>query len=378
LPFDALFVPRALREAVSDEAWVRAMLETERALVRALASAGVIAEAPTLDLDVAAEDVVADARRSGNPAEPLAVRLRDLSEHAHLGATSQDILDSAAMLVAREARVLVFAELDGLAAECARLADEHRSSLMAGRTLLQQATPITFGFKAAGWLVGVAQSRGLLARAELPAQLGGAAGTLAALGDRGLEVRAAYAEELGLADLPLPWHTMRVPVAALGAGLGIAAGVCEKIALDVALLAQTEVAEVREPAEGASSTMPHKRNPVGTTLARACAIRARAAAGTLTAVVAQEHERGLGGWHAEWGALSEALTCAGGAAAWLRETLAGLEVDVTRMRANIRDEDALSEARRLGIEAERPEDYLGVAAAFVDRALALHRNLEHP
>jgi 3-carboxy-cis,cis-muconate cycloisomerase len=377
LPFDALFVPRALREAVSDEAWVRAMLEAERALVRALASAGVIAEAPTLELEVQADELAVDARRSGNPAEPLAARLRKLSEDAHLGATSQDIVDTAAMLVARDARVLVLAELDGLASECARLADEHRSSLMAGRTLLQQATPITFGLKAAGWLVGAVQSRGLLAQAELPAQLGGAAGTLAALGDRGLDVRSAYAQELGLADPPLPWHTMRVPVAALGAGLATSAGVCEKIALDVALLAQTEVAEVREPAEGISSTMPHKRNPVGSALARACAIRARAAAGTLTAVLAQEHERGLGGWHAEWGALSEAFAYGGAAAAWLRETLAGVEVDVVRMRANIRDEDVLSEARRLGIEAERPEDYLGAAAAFVDRALSLHRNLEH-
>ena len=373
MPFDALFVPDAFEDAVSDEAWVRAMLEAERALVRALARAGVIPEPPpNLETDVDPGALARAGRLAGNPAEPLARRLHEISEHAHLGATSQDILDTAAMLVARDARALVVAELDGVAEECARLADEHRRTVMAGRTLLQQATPVTFGLKAAGWLVGVVQTRWVVADAELPLQLGGAAGTLAALGDRALEVRRLYADEVGLAEPPLPWHTMRVPVAVLGARLAIAAGVCEKIALDVALLAQSEVGEVREPADGRSSAMPHKRNPVRSTLARACAIRARAAGGVLTAVLAQEHERAVGGWHAEWGALSDALAYAGGAAWWIRETLAGLEVDVERMRANIHDEDVLSEARRLGIEAARPEDYVGAAEVFVERALALY------
>jgi 3-carboxy-cis,cis-muconate cycloisomerase len=372
LPFDALFVPPAIREAVSDEAWVRAMLEAERALLRALARAGVIAEAPALDVDVDGEELARAGRRAGNPAEPLARRLRDVSQYAHLGATSQDVLDTAAMLVAREARALVLAEVDGLAGECARLAEEHRTTLMAGRTLLQQATPVTFGLKAAGWLVGLLQARAAVAQADLPVQLGGAAGTLAALGDRALEVRRLYAEEVGLSEPTLPWHTMRVPVAALAAGLAIAAGVCEKIALDVVLLAQTEIGEVREPADGTSSTMPHKRNPVGSSLARACAIRARAAAAVLPAVLAQEHERAAGGWHAEWGALSDGLAYSGGAASWMRETLTGLEVDVERMRANVRDDDVVSEARRLGVEAASPEEYLGAAEAFVDRALTLY------
>jgi 3-carboxy-cis,cis-muconate cycloisomerase len=378
LPFEALFVPAALREAVSDAAWLRAMLEAERALAVAEAKAGVISqeeadavvEACGGNYDV--EALAEEGRRVGNPVEPLVRALRRSAGRAHWGATSQDILDTAMALVGRDAKGLVDAELEGLAAACARLADEHRATVMAGRTLLQQATPTTFGLKAAGWLAGVVQARGLLGGAELPAQLGGASGTLAALGDRGLEVRRLYAEELGLAEPTVTWHTMRVPVAALGAGLALAAGAVEKIAIDVQLLAQTEVGEVREPTGGGSSTMPHKRNPVGSSLARACALTARAAAGALLAAQAQEHERAAGAWHAEWSALSDALSATGGAAAWMRETLEGLEVDAERMRANISPE-TLSEAERFGFEPAGPEDYLGSADALIDRALAEYR-----
>jgi 3-carboxy-cis,cis-muconate cycloisomerase len=233
--------------------------------------------------------------------------------------------------------------------------------------------PTTFGLKAASWLVGVVHARRRLEPAlRLPAQLGGAAGTLAALGDRGLDVLHAYAEELGLAEPVLPWHTRRLPIAEVGAALAVAAGFAAKIALDVELLAQTEVGEVRERAGGGSSTMPHKRNPVGATLARACAARVRAAAGTLLATLEQEHERAAGLWHAEWGALSDALAFAGGAAAAVRVALEGLEVDAERMRANVAPE-TLSEAERFGIEASRPDEYLGSASAFVDRALDLYR-----
>ena len=371
-------MPAALREAVSDAAWLRAMLEAERALAVAEAKAGVISqeeadavvEACGGNYDV--EALAEEGRRVGNPVEPLVRALRRSAGRAHWGATSQDILDTAMALVGRDAKGLVDAELEGLAAACARLADEHRATVMAGRTLLQQATPTTFGLKAAGWLAGVVQARGLLGGAELPAQLGGASGTLAALGDRGLEVRRLYAEELGLAEPTVTWHTMRVPVAALGAGLALAAGAVEKIAIDVQLLAQTEVGEVREPTGGGSSTMPHKRNPVGSSLARACALTARAAAGALLAAQAQEHERAAGAWHAEWSALSDALSATGGAAAWMRETLEGLEVDAERMRANISPE-TLSEAERFGFEPAGPEDYLGSADALIDRALAEYR-----
>jgi 3-carboxy-cis,cis-muconate cycloisomerase len=378
LPFDALFVPAPLREAVSDEAWLRGMLEAERALAAAEARVGVISEeeawavaeacAASFDIEALAEE----GRRVGNPVEPLVRALRGRAERAHWGATSQDVLDTATALVARDAGALVLAELGGLADVCATLAERHRGTVMAARTLLQQAVPTTFGLKAAGWLVGVVHARGRLEPAlQLPVELGGAGGTLAALGDRGIDVLQAFAEELGLQDPVLPWHARRLRVAELGSALAVAASFAGKIALDVALLAQTEVGEVREPAEGGSSTMPHKRNPVGSTLARACAAKARAAAGELLAAVEQEHERAAGAWHVEWGAIPDALAFTGGAVAWMRATLAGLEVDVERMRANV-DPATLSEADRFG-GAGSPDEYLGSADALVDRALELYR-----
>jgi 3-carboxy-cis,cis-muconate cycloisomerase len=338
------------------------VISAEEAQAVAAACAG------TFDIGALADE----GRRVGNPVEPLVRALRERAERAHWGATSQDILDTAAALVARDAGALVLAELGGLADACATLAERHRGTVMAARTLLQQAVPTTFGLKAASWLVGVIHARGRLERAvRLPAQLGGAGGTLAALGDRGTDVLRAYAEELGLSEPVLPWHTRRLPVAELGSELAVAASFAGKIALDVALLAQTEVGEVREPAEGGSSTMPHKRNPVGSTLARACAAKARAAAAELVGSVEQEHERAAGAWHVEWGALSDALAFTGGAVAWMRETLAGLDVDEGRMRANV-SRDVLSEAGRFGIDASEPADYLGAADAFVARALDLH------
>ena len=371
MPFDALFVPADLRAAVSDDAWVGAMVEAERALATVEERLGIVPVGTAAAIEAAGpfdpEELAEDGRRVGNPAEPL---VRRLPESAHHGATSQDIVDTAAMLVARHALDLIAAELRGVQRACATLAERHRDNVMAGRTLLQQATPITFGLKAAQWLVAVvAAERGL--NVSLPVQLGGASGTLAAFGDRGADVLEAYAKELGL-DVPiLPWHTNRIPIARIGAALAIAAGAVAKIATDVTLLAQTEIAEVREPAEGGSSTMPHKRNPVGSALARACSVGAIAAGQQLLSDV-HEHERATGAWQAEWRALTDALALAGGAAAWMRETLDGLEVDVERMRANISD-DTLSEARRLKIDAESPEDYLGAAGAFVDRALDVYR-----
>jgi len=370
LPFDALFVPAELRAAVSDDAWVGAMVEAERALAAVEERLGMVPEGTAAAIDAAGpfdpEELAEDGRRVGNPAEPL---VRRLPEHAHHGATSQDIVDTAAMLVARNALDLIGEELRGLQRACATLAEQHRDTVMAGRTLLQQATPITFGLKAAQWLMAaVAAERGL--QTSLPAQLGGASGTLAAFGEQGLEVLEGYATELGLDAPILPWHTNRIPIARLGAALAIAAGAVAKIATDVSLLAQTEIAEVRESAEGGSSTMPHKRNPVGSTLARACATGAIAAGQVLLRGV-HEHERATGAWQAEWRALSDALALTGGAAAWMRETLDGLEVDVERMRANI-SPDTLSEARRLHIDASSPDDYLGASSRFVDRALAVY------
>jgi 3-carboxy-cis,cis-muconate cycloisomerase len=354
LTFDALFVPDELRKAVSDEAWLAGMLEAERALAAAQGT-----ELDTGDLEIS--ELVEEGRAAGNPVEPLARRLRERNPEAHRGATSQDILDTAAALVSRNATQLIAAELDGVAAACARLAEEHRATVMSGRTLLQQAVPITFGLKAASWLVGIVHARGRLAAAKLPAQLGGAAGTLAAFGDKGPGVLREYASRLDLPEPVVPWHTRRLPVAELGAALAVAAGFTGKVALDLVLLAQTEVGEVRERDGGPSSAMPHKQNPVGATLARACALRAQAEAGVLMSALAQEHERAAGAWHAEWGALSAALAYSGGAAASLRRALDGLEIDAERMRANISPETV------------GDEDYLGSAGAFVDRALEFYR-----
>jgi len=363
LPFDALFLTDELREAVSDRAWTDAMVDAERALLRVQ----FMEELPAIDVDP--DELLREGRRAGNPVEPLVRRLRDVAPNVHHGATSQDILDTAMALVARGAGAIVRREADGVAAVCARLADEHRASVLVGRTLLQQATPTTFGLKAAAWLTGVLQAREL---PSLPAQLGGASGTLAAFGSDALDVRRRFAAELGLPEPDLSWHADRVPVAKLGAALAMVAGACAKIALDVQLLAQTEVGEVREADGGASSTMPHKRNPVASTLARACASGAEAAALELVrGVGGHEHERAAGAWHAEWRGVSDALALTGSAAAWTRAALEGLEVDTERMRANVRAE-TLSEARRFG-GAARPEDYLGAADELIDRALARFR-----
>jgi 3-carboxy-cis,cis-muconate cycloisomerase len=356
LLFDALFVPREIREAVDGRAWVRAMLDAEAALARAEARAGVIpgdaAEQIAAACDAAdydSEEIGDEGRRVANPAQPLVRRLREVSEWAHHGATSQDIVDTAMMLVASRARALILEQADGVAAACAKLARLHRTTEMAARTLLQQAVPTTFGLKAAGWLSGVVEASRRLAAVELPAQLGGAAGTLASLGDKGPEVLRLYAEELDLAEPPLPWHANRVRVAELAGALGLVAGSCGKIALDVTLLAQTEVGEVSTPA-GGSTAMPHKRNPASAIVAVAAA---RQVVPHIDLLV--EHERGAGTWQAEWATITSALGYAGGAAAATRETLEGLRVNDERMRANIHVV--------VGLQPDAVDN------AFIDRAL---------
>jgi 3-carboxy-cis,cis-muconate cycloisomerase len=351
------------------------MLTAETALARVEARLGLIPQEAAEAIEawcrgghVTSEDLSTAGRASGNPVVPLAAALRDAAgEWAHHGATSQDILDTAAMLVARHAIALICTELDGAAAACAGLAERHRATPMAARTLMQQAVPTTFGAKAAGWLVAIVESRARLAALRFSVQLGGAAGTLAVLGDRGTDVLAAFAQELGLAEPVVPWHAQRGNVAAIAAAADAAAGACAKVGLDVLLLAQTEVAEVAEADGGVSSTMPHKQNATRATLARACARIVHADAALLTGGE-YEHERAAGAWHAEWGPLSRALAYTGGAAAAARECLAGLDVDVARMRANM-TESLYSERERIDGEGE----YLGSAAAFVDRGLAAYR-----
>jgi 3-carboxy-cis,cis-muconate cycloisomerase len=362
--FDRLFVPPAFADAVSDDAWLGAMLDVERALARAEAAAGIITRDDASAIEAQCDPAGYDARRllesgraPGNPVEPLVREIRArvgeaAGERVHFGATSQDVLDTAAMLVSQRSIALLGEELGGIAAACAQLAREHRSTPTIGRTLLQRALPTTFGARAAGWLGGVLDARDALAALRFPAQLGGAAGTLAPFGERALEVVAAFARELGLDEPVIPWHTHRRPVRAIADALDESASSCAKIGSDVVLLAQDEIGEVAPRDGGRSSAMPHKRNPVDAVLARACARLVHANAGVLTGGE-YELERAAGAWHAEWPALSAALAYGGGAAAAARACLAGLEVDADRMRANVGGENDV-----------------GAAETFVDRALA--------
>ena len=256
------------------------------------------------------------------------------------GATSQDIIDTAMMLIARDALDVLIEDLAGAADEAARLARTHRDLAMPARTLLQQAVPTTFGCRAAGWMTGLdtAATRLRSIRASgLPVQLGGAAGTLASLGDAGPRVVAAFARRVGLIEPVLPWHTVRTPVAELAGMLGVAAGVCGKIARDVTLLAQTEVGEVSEGVQGrgGSSTMPHKHNPVAAIATVAAATTAPGLVSTLLTAMTAELERAAGAWHAEWMAWTDLLRVTGSAAAWLRDCLTNLDVHADRMRANL-------------------------------------------
>ena len=378
-PFQAIFVPDSLVDALSDQAWLSAMLEVERALANAQSLAGLIDAAEAAEVAEAcdpsrfdAAELAENARPSGNPVIPLVHALRDAgATAAHRGATSQDILDSASMLVAKDALWIIDVELMRLADTCAELAEAHRTTVMAARTLLQQAVPTTFGLKAAGWLMGVLDARAALGALvdRLPAQLGGAAGTLASYGDQGPALLPLFAEELNLRAPDVPWHTIRTPIAEVAGGLALSAGIAGKIAGDVILLAQTEVGEVREGDNGESSTMPQKRNPARAIVAVACERHARANCAVLFESLAAEHERAAGSWHAEWHALTTALAATGGAVAAAADSIDELYVDTERMRRNV-DDDILAEARALGHEVSAPEDYLGAVSVFIDRALA--------
>src|SRR4029453_5989819 len=268
----------------------------------------------------------------------------------HWGATSQDVMDTASMLVARGALDLILVELDGVTAALARLAEAHRSTPMAARTLLQQAVPTTFGLRAAGWLVAVLEARSILdtvRRERLAVQFGGAAGTLAAVEEHGPAVLRRLAEDLRRADAGVAGHTNRVRIAELGAALATTAGVLAKIALDVVLLAQTEVDEAREEIGGGSSTLPHKHNPIESTLARACARLVDGYASVLTTGLDQEHERAAGAWHAEWEALSGALAYTGGAAHAVGRAGGSLHLDAHRMRHTLGETNGLVLAERV-------------------------------
>jgi 3-carboxy-cis,cis-muconate cycloisomerase len=348
-----LFSHGPVAEQTSERALLQAMLDVEVALMRALAKAGIAPAQAATEVAQAADastfDLAAIGRGTADTGTPVpamltALRARlsdDAAAHLHQGATSQDVVDTGLMLVAHRALAPLLDELGAAADACAQLADRHRSTLAPGRTLLQQALPLTFGIKAATWLSGLDGSAAELAEVRervLAVQLAGAVGTLAALGDRGLEVMSAVAAELGLAEPALGWHTIRLRPARLSAALGSALGVMGKVARDVVLLAQTEVAEAAEgggDGRGGSSTMPHKRNPVGAVAVIACAQRAPGLVATIMASMVQEHERAAGAWQAEWEPMLELVRLAGSAATTLRALLEGLDVDAERMRLDV-------------------------------------------
>jgi nitrosuccinate lyase len=363
-----------------DEAWLSAMLEAEAALARAQARLGLMsaahAEVITKSAEAGGLDVVTLARASRAAANPVVALVPaftalvaavdpEAAEYVHRGSTSQDVLDSAAMLIARRVLAQIDGDLSKVAAALAALAEEHRDTLVAGRTLAQHAVPTTFGLKAAGWLQlvldALARVRSV-ASAGLPASLGGAAGTLAAYGEfaklegrpahHGVELIAPFAEELGLAEPVLPWHTVRTPIADLGAVLSFVTGALGKFAVDVQTLSRTEIGEVTEPAaagRGASSAMPQKRNPVLATLIVSAARQVPALALVLAQSMVAEDERPAGAWHAEWQALREALRLTGGAAHTAVELAEGLEVHPDRMRANIAMTRGAVVAERLAV-----------------------------
>ncbi|MGE5089490.1 MAG: 3-carboxy-cis,cis-muconate cycloisomerase [Candidatus Levyibacteriota bacterium] len=353
---DALFTTDAMRAVFSDRTRIQRMLDFEAALARAEASVGVIPQAAADAIgahcdagrfDAAA--LAAAAQNAGNLAIPLVAALTknvaatdpDARGYVHWGATSQDAIDTGLVLQLRDALALIDADLERLAAALARQARRHATTVLAGRTWLQQAIPVTLGVKLAGVVSALDRHRARLAEAKrraLVLQFGGAVGTLASLGERGIAVSEALAAGLDLPLPDLPWHTQRDRVCEVATVLGMLAATLGKLGRDLAMLAQTEVAEAFEPAapgRGGSSTMPQKRNPVAASIAIATSVRIPGLVATMLAAAAQEHERGLGNWPAEWETLPEIALLVAGALSALADVGAGLDVDARRMRANL-------------------------------------------
>lgn len=352
---DPLFTSEPAADAFSPTARLQGMLDFEAALARAEAAVGVIPShaVPAIEAACRADlyDLTAlgaEAALAGNTAIPMVKHLtravkaadEESSRYVHWGATSQDAMDSGLMLQLRRFLDGLDADLAAFADGLADLADRHRATPMVARTWLQHALPTTFGLKAAGWLDALDRDRQRIAAARnrFALQFGGAAGTLAALGDAGPAVAEALARDLDLPLPALPWHASRDRITEPASALGILAGTLGTLGRDISLMMQMEVAEAFEPAapgRGGSSTMPHKRNPVSCAVLLSTAIRAPALVGGLLAAQVQEHERGLGGWHAEWQALPDLCRLVAGAARHARETIAGLTIDAERMRANL-------------------------------------------
>jgi 3-carboxy-cis,cis-muconate cycloisomerase len=372
---DSLATTGPIADLFSDDSLLQAMLDFEVVLARAEARAGIIPRAAAKAIASAANaanfDSAALARetlRAGTPAIPLAkaltqrVRAADpaAARFVHWGATSQDVADTALILLLKRSQPVLAADLSRVEEALRRLSEKHRRTVMLGRTLLQAGPPVTFGLKAAGWLAAIRRSRARLDAAfgeALVLQFGGASGTLAALGDKGLAVGRAMAEELGLGFPDAPWHAHRDRLAALVAACGVLTGSLGKMARDISLLMQGELAEVAEPGDegrGGSSTMPQKRNPIASALALAAANRVPGLVAAFLTSMVQEHERGVGGWQAEWPTVAATIQATGLAIASMAEAAEGLDVESGRMRANI-------DATRGAVFAERATMLLGAA-----------------
>ena len=419
---ESLAATEALSQVFSDASVLQAMLDFEVALARAEARCGVIpaqaaetiasvARSETFDADDLAE-LVRLSLRAGTPAIPLVRALKEkvhakdptAANFVHWGATSQDVVDTALVLLLSNCRVLLAADHDRIQRALRRLSDEHAATVMLGRTLLQPAPPITFGLKAAGWFAALRRGWWRVDSRFTESQylqFGGASGTLAALGDRGIPVGEALAKELALKCPDAPWHAYPDRLAALLAALSIYTASLGKVALDVALLMQHEVGEAGEPGgdgRGGSSAMPHKHNPTACMLTIAAAKRTPGLMANFLNGMLQEHERAIGGWQSEWVTVQGMVQAAGVALESMAEVIEGLRVDPQRMRRNIEDThgtvfaekavillaDTMGRdgARRLVEETLQktgsppelpgllsPESYLGSAEAFRIRLL---------
>src|SRR5450755_375196 len=364
---ESLATTPALAEVFSDESVLGAMLDFEAALARAEAQVGII---PTNAADAITNSAkpgnfdgpaLADAAfRAGTPAIPLVKALTDrvrmtnaeAARFVHWGATSQDVMDSAISLLLKRAEPMLSRDLLLLEKALAALTERHKDTVMLGRTLLQPAPPVTFGLKAAGWLGSVRRGRRRLEngfRVAAVLQFGGASGTLASLGEHGIAVRDALGAELGLETPAAPWHTQRDQLAMLICACGVLTGSLGKMARDIGLLMQSEVAEAAEPGgegRGGSSTMPNKRNPTACSLTLAAAHRLPGLVASFLSAMLQEHERGVGGWQAEWPVVAPVVQSTGVAIASMAEVAEGLSVDAQKMHLNIENTNGAIFAER--------------------------------
>ena len=351
--FRDIFTTPAMREVFSDERRTAYYLEIEIALARAQSRLGIIPEKAAHEIERQCRIENIDLARLKQQTERIGYPILGvvqqiiglcadgLGEWCHWGATTQDITDTAAIMQIRAALELVEKDMEAIAAALADLSRRYRDTPMAGRSNLQQAVPLTFGFKTAALLGAMQRHRERLAQLRprvLVGEFGGAVGTLASLGADGLKVQAAMMEELGLGQPDIAWHTVRDRIGEVACFLGLLTGTLGKISMDVKLLMQTEVAEVYEPfheARGSSSTMPQKRNPISCLYIHSTVALVRQHVAALLEAAVTDHERSTGPWEIEWISLPEIFLLASGALAQTKLLVSGLEVDADRMRANL-------------------------------------------